>query len=118
MVAFDSVQFLRTLVGKEIRTARGRPNRVLRIDGDKIVVATTPSPEGRPVPLKWATDAIENLRQNGEVEVSVASLGYRSAFVGAVLLQLTHAELVETSPPRVRLFRVNTLPARKAATTT
>lgn len=59
----------------------------------------------QPVPVKWVEDAVTRLLADGEIEVSVASLGYRSAFVGAVLLQIPSTTLVQSSPPRIRLTR-------------
>jgi hypothetical protein len=99
----DPAAFLRQLVGRELRTVTGRPNRILRIEGDRAIVGTERSSEGKPVPLAWAEDAVRRLQQEGEVEVSVDSLGYRSAFVGAVLLQVPGARLRSGSPPVVTL---------------
>ncbi len=53
--------------------------------------------------MAWIQDAIDDLHNTQEVEVSVESLGYRSAFAGAVLLTLPNAVLVRSSPPRIRL---------------
>jgi hypothetical protein len=55
------------------------------------------------VPIAWVVDALQRLLDGEEVEVSVPSLGYRSAFVGAVLLAVPGAALVGSAPPRVRL---------------
>jgi hypothetical protein len=96
---------LRSLVGKEIRTVTGRRNVVIEFSGDTVLVGTNRSPRGREVPVRWVEDAIARLVEEGEVEVSVSSLGYRSAFVGAVLLQVPSATLVASSPPKVRLAR-------------
>lgn len=49
-----------------------------------MLVGTTRSPKGQPVPTEWVQDALDRLLDEGEVEISVRSLGYRSAFVGAV----------------------------------
>jgi hypothetical protein len=43
------------------------------------------------------------LQEVGELEVSVASLGHRSSFVGVVLLTLPGTHLSRTSPPRILL---------------
>ena len=80
----------------------GRPNRVARLELDAVIVATQRSPEGTPVPVIWVQDA-SRLRKTHQIEVSVESLGYRSAFLGAVLLTLPDAVLVRTTPPRIRL---------------
>ena len=48
-------------------------------------------------------ERIRRLTEDGEVEIRVASLGHRSSFVGAVLLQVPGAVLVPGQPNRVRL---------------
>ena len=96
-------QFIEGLVGREITTVSGRSNRVLAVDDWVVLVATSRSPAGQPVPVRWVTDALTRLQVTREVEVSVESLGYCSGFVGAVLLQVPGAALVPSSPPRVRL---------------
>jgi hypothetical protein len=51
-------------------------------------------------------DALDRFESEGEIEISVESVGHRSAFVGAVLLQLPGALVIDgTSPPRLRLSR-------------
>lgn len=94
---------LESLVGQPISTVTGRPNTVLRVEGDSVVVATSRSPTGQPVPIEWVQDGLEQLLKTGEIEVSVPSLGHRSSFVGAVLLTLPGAVLIRTVPPRIRL---------------
>ena len=97
----DARALLSSLVGRTITTAAGRPNTILRIDGTDVLVGTTRSPLVEPVPIAWVQDAIDRLQRTGDVEISVDSLGHRSAFVGAVLLSLTGSALATTSPPRV-----------------
>jgi hypothetical protein len=79
----DARSHLASLVGKTIRTLSGGSNTVLRLEGDDVIVATRRSPEGQPVPIAWVQAALDRLRRDGEVEISVASVGYRSAFVSA-----------------------------------
>lgn len=50
-----------------------------------MIVATTKSPAGRPVPVAWVQEALDRLAEEGEVVINVAAIGYRSAFIGAVL---------------------------------
>lgn len=99
----DARELLEALAGQEIATATGRPNTVLRLDGDDVIVATGRSPGGQPVPIAWIQDAVDRLMADGDLEISVPSLGHRSAFVGAVLLTLPGATLASTAPPRVHL---------------
>src|SRR5262245_49113956 len=96
-------ELLNSLVGEEITTVTGRPNRVLAVEDTTVIVATTRSPAGEPVPIAWVANALQRLLDGEEVEVSVPSLGYRSAFVGAALLKVPGATLVRSAPPRVRL---------------
>lgn len=93
---------LSDLVGTSIATPTGRPNRVLRVSGDTVWVGTGKSPEGKPVKIEWVQAAADRLFEHGEIEISVPSVGYRSAFVGAVLATLPDT-IVEVRPRRVRL---------------
>lgn len=98
----DARAYLASLVGQVIPTMTGRPNRVLRLSRDEVVVATDRSPGGQPVPIEWIQTAMDRLEELGEIEINVRSVGYRSAFVGAVLLTLPGVEGV-LDPRRVRL---------------
>lgn len=80
----------------------GKPNRVLEVRGSEVIVGTTKSPEGQPVPIDWVQRAIDRLTAERELEINPQSVGYRSAFVGAVLLTLPGVEGA-TNPRRVRL---------------
>lgn len=101
-MTIDARQHLSLLVGKEIPTMTGKPNRVLEVRGANVVVGTTKSPEGQPVPIEWVQAAIDRLLDERELEINPQSVGYRSAFVGAVLLTLPGVEGA-TNPRRVRL---------------
>ena len=81
----------------------GRPNRILRVGAADVVVATRKSPRGKPVPIADVQDAISRLWRDGEIEISVESVGYRSAFVGAVL-QTIPGTTALTRPRRIRLL--------------
>lgn len=99
----DARQFLLTLKDKPMRTVRGHENRVLDVGPDTVLVWTTRSPGGQPVPISWVQDALDRLERDREIEISVESLRYRSAFVGAVLQELPGASVIRTSPPKIRL---------------
>lgn len=102
----DARGLLTSLAGRALRTVTGRENRVLGIEGDFVRIWTRRSPSGRPVPIAWVEDALDRLERDGEIEISVPSVGYRSAFIGAVLRELPGAEVIRTeSPPRIRLPR-------------
>jgi hypothetical protein len=108
----DARSFLASLVGRTLRTVSGRENRILEIDGDRVCVWTSRSPAGQLVPVAWVQEALDRLERDGEIEISVASVGYRSAFIGAVLQELPGAGVVRSgSPPRIRLTR-DLAPAR------
>ena len=92
------------LTDQLVHTLTGQPNRVLRVEGADVIVATTKSPDGRPVPISWVQDALDRLVRDGQIEVSVESVGYRSAFVGAVLATLPGAT-TSLRPAGIRLDR-------------
>lgn len=100
--SYDARTILQALVGETIRRLTGRPNRVLAIEADDVRVATTRSPGGQLVPIVWVQRALDRLARDGEVEISVESVGYRSAFIGAVLSSL---EGTEASPATMRVRR-------------
>ena len=98
----DAKQVLADLVGKTIPTLTDMPNRVLRLEGDRVIVGTNKSPEGRPVPIPDVQSAIEQLYAAGELAISVQTVGRRSAFIGAVLRQLAGVQTA-TKPRRAWL---------------
>jgi hypothetical protein len=100
----DARAHLQGLVGQEIETlTNGSPNRVMRIEGNEVIVGTRKSPDGRPVPIAWVQDAIDMLDRRGEVEVTVEDLGHRGAFIGAVLATLPGVVVHPTTPRRLTL---------------
>lgn len=101
----DARAYLGGLVGQGLRTVTGRPNRILEIRGDGVIVGTMKSPHGQPVPIKWVQDAMDRLEADGEITIDVTTVGYRSAFIGAVLSTLPGAAIERTSPPRIALRR-------------
>jgi hypothetical protein len=97
---YDARTILQALVGETIHTLTGRPNRVLAVEGGNVRVGTSRSPSGQLVPIVWVQEALDRLAREGEVEISVESVGYRSAFIGAVLSSL---EDTEASPATMRV---------------
>jgi hypothetical protein len=85
MERLDAIAVVTGLAGRTIHTLTGRPNTILRIEGDQVVVATNKSPGGQPVPIRWVQDALDRLVDEGVVVISVESVGHRRAFIGAVL---------------------------------
>ena len=109
----DARSLLESLVGQQIATLTGRPNTVLDLADASVLVSTDRSPDGTPVPIADVQNALDQLLETGEIELHPRSLGYRSSFVGAVLLTLPGAVALSTLPPRIQLvdpltaYRVN-----------
>lgn len=91
------------LLGSTVHTlSRRRPNVLLRIEGDDVVVATQTSPDGLPVPIASIQAALDRLVTQGELVVTGASLGTRNAFIGAVLSEIPGVD-VHLRPSRLKL---------------
>lgn len=97
----DARRFLEELEGRPLETLTGRPNRILRVEGDSVIVGTNRSPSGKPVPIAWVQDALDRLTNEGEVVISVESVGYSSAFIAQVLSAVPGAT---ASKGKVRLL--------------
>ncbi|MDL5159280.1 hypothetical protein [Actinomycetospora termitidis] len=100
---------LRRLIGVPLRTVRGQANRILTVQPPTVTVATDRSPEGRPVSIAEVEHALTTLRVEGSVTVDPGHIGYRSAFVGAVLLTLPGVRPYG-SPPVLTLVRPGAAP--------
>ena len=75
---------------------------MLGIDCGSVRIWTSRSPSGQPVPIAWVQEALDRIERDWEIEISVQSVGYRSAFIGAVLQELAGAEVVRTTtPPKI-----------------
>ncbi len=85
-------ELLVSLVGREIRTMNGRPNKLLRLERGRVLVATDRSPQGKWVEIEAVQKAMDTVNRDEEIAVSVPTLGCRSAFVGAVLLTIPDLE--------------------------
>ncbi len=98
----NAEDLLRSLIGQTLESATGRVNRILGVAAGQAVVQTDRSPSGQPVPVAWVQTALDELHAEGSVTINPESVGYRSAFIGAVLRNLPGAVL-GGSPPVVRL---------------
>lgn len=100
----DAQTLLMHLAGKPLYTlTRERPNRVLRLDGSRVLVATEKSPEGKLIPIAWIQAAIYELERHGELRINKETLGHRrTAFIGAVLRELPRVEVLK-DPQRLRV---------------
>ena len=109
----DVAAHLDGLVGRTIPTMTGRPNRILAVEGARVLVGTGRSPEGAAVGIADIQVAANRLYAEGSIDISVESVGHRSAFIGAVLATLPGA-LVELRPRRILL---DTFPGAEVAPT-
>jgi 5-methylcytosine-specific restriction protein A len=102
-------EHLERLVGTTIQTISGRPNRVVSLQESTVIVATDHSPEGEAVPLADIQAAIDRVFGGEEVRVAPYSVGYRSAFIGAVLRSMQGVEVLQR-PLRARLTKAPVQP--------
>lgn len=98
----DARRMLRRLVGVELTTLGGQPNTILSVDSDAVLVATRRSPGGKPVAVELVAQALWRLRSQGSILITPEQIGYRSAFVGAVLRTIAGAA-VSTAPAPITL---------------
>lgn len=108
----SAVDVLGSLVGKEVKTVTGYSNWVLDLDPVNVLVRTRRSAEGEPVPVSAVQAGLDRLFQRGRVVADVKTLGYRSAFVAAVLATLPRA-MVTRAPASVSLGYAPTVPDRE-----
>ena len=99
----DARALLESLTGRQILTITGQPNTIMGVAGDDVLVATGRSPAGQPVPVGSVQSGLDRLLETAEIEVSTASLGHRSSFIGAVLRTLPGTVVIPATPPRIRL---------------
>ena len=112
----DARAVLAPLLGRTISTVTGKPNTVLALHDDVVLVGTGRSPAGTPVPLAMVQAGLDALFAERFVNVDVPSLGHRSAFVGAVLATVAGASVESTTPPRIVLVPdIDDLYRREAA---
>lgn len=94
---------LRRLIGVPLRTAAGSANTILGVQGDQVIVATRRSTDGQNVPVQDVQRALDILVETGAITIHPDEVGYRSAFIGAVLSTLPGARIGGSSPPVLRL---------------
>ncbi len=105
----SAADVLQVLVGKEIKTVTGFANQVVALDPVNVLVRTAQSTEAKPVPVREVQDGLDRLFAKGRVRADVDSLGYRSAFVAAVLATLPRAKATK-APATVSLGHAPTAP--------
>jgi hypothetical protein len=106
----DARELLQRLVGRQLRTiSQGKPNTVLRVDAETVLVGTGVSPDGRSIPIEWLQDALDVLDRDGELRFDRSLHWYRrAAFIGAVLITLPDVEVIQTRPRLVRRRQTTT----------
>jgi hypothetical protein len=106
----DARELLQGLVGRQLRTiSQGKPNTVLRVDAETVLVGTGVSPDGRSIPIEWLQDALDVLDRDGELRFDRSLYWYRrAAFIAAVLITLPDVEVIQTRPRLVRRRQTTT----------
>jgi hypothetical protein len=94
---------LESLVGKPISTVTGRPNTVLRVEGDSVVVPTSRSSAGQPVPIEWVQSGLDQLLETGEIEVSVPRSAIAARSSAPCCSRCQTLSSIRTTPRRIRL---------------
>ncbi|MGZ3145679.1 HNH endonuclease [Lentzea chajnantorensis] len=84
----DALELLRSLIGEPVETVTGNVNTVVEVKEKRVLVTTERSPQGQWVEVRDVAAGLEKLYARGSVPVSVAELGHRSSFVGAVLASI------------------------------
>ncbi|HEY4454770.1 MAG TPA: hypothetical protein VGN81_10710 [Pseudonocardiaceae bacterium] len=97
-----AANLLRSLIGQKLQTITGSPNTILGVSETHAKVATDKSPDGEKVQINEVETALEQLLTTGEVVCDPPHVGYRSAFIGAVLRTLPGVD-VGLAPPTVTL---------------
>jgi hypothetical protein len=100
----DARALLADLIGQPLWTISGRPNEILELRDRDVVVATDRSPAGKSLPVASVQQALDRIQVTGELLIDPLSVGYRSAFIGAVLRTLPNAR-TEHNPQRILLDR-------------
>jgi hypothetical protein len=101
--SLDARLLLQSWSGRTLATYTGAPNTIISVLDDAVLVGTTRSPQGEPVPLAMVQDALDLLVTRLRLRVDVGTLGHRSAFCGAVLLTLAGAVRVEGAGQQLAL---------------
>ena len=96
--SLNAERLLRRLIGTELRTITGHWNMIRDVQTTRALVATERSPQGQDVEIADVQVALDRLANGGRVEISPDSVGYRSAFIGAVLLTLRGARALGSPP--------------------
>lgn len=83
MLGPDVREHIASMEGQTLPTLKGRPNRILNVSGNHVVIGTVRNPEGARVSYRYLQDEVDRLWSEGG-EAKIDSHG-RGAVVGAVL---------------------------------
>lgn len=97
----SATDLLRRLLGHDIETLEGLPNRVIDVRSPFALVATEQSPSGHRVPISDVERALDTLRSKGVVRLDRAEVGDHNDFIAAVLLSLPGVESIGGTPPAI-----------------
>jgi hypothetical protein len=74
----DARSFLADLIGRPLRTVGfDRPNRILRLEGDQVIVVTSRLAKGQPVPMAWDLPASKPPRSRGPPHYVASAWAHR-----------------------------------------
>ncbi|WNV88407.1 HNH endonuclease signature motif containing protein [Umezawaea sp. Da 62-37] len=112
----SALDVLRSLVGKQLFTVTGKPNRIIRVDPDVVRVGTGRSEAGEPVRVAAVQKGLDLLREKGFVRIhpTADGLGHRSSFIGAVLATVPGA-VASTGPAMVTMADPVDIPVSEGA---
>ncbi|SNY61431.1 hypothetical protein SAMN05421748_122166 [Paractinoplanes atraurantiacus] len=77
----------------------GAVNTIIEVRPPDVIVATGKSPAGQPVPIASVEQALHRLAADGTIPIEPSEIGYRSAFIGAVLKTLPGSRVEGRKPP-------------------
>lgn len=105
MTGCDDLVHITYALTAEVRAVICPPCPTLRsaVEGESVVVATSPSPTGQLVPIEWAQSGLEQLLATGEVKVSLPLTRPSQLVCGSALFILPGAALIRTVPSRIQL---------------
>jgi hypothetical protein len=85
----DMHRLLKPYEGRTIKTYKGKPNRIIDIENESVLVGTMKSPSGEPVVVDDIRESLERLLEEGQVMYKgAAPRSNRDSFVVAFLLSL------------------------------
>jgi hypothetical protein len=95
---------LRSLLGETLLTLwRPKPNTILAVGDETVLVRTTKSPDGEGIEIDWVQEALDRLASDGRIELGEGRHRFRSSFLAAVLSTLPMVEFSDSAPRVARV---------------